>query len=260
MFSHLNVELSSKCNKSCSMCGRRKMEREHPELCDWGFMDFEMVRAIARQVPNKTIVQLHNNGEPTLYPYLDSALAQFKHCFRQFNTNGKLIVEKANEIIENMDVLTISVVENDPEADEQYETVKEFLSIKGSRKPGLVYRLLGRVSEETRWRELPGKVAKRVLHAPGGSYDYEKEVTIPEIGVCLDLLTHLSIDRYGNISLCVRFDPKRHLIIGNVRQISLFDAFRSPKRMKYIEKHLEQKRDECPGCNECHYYGCPRGE
>jgi hypothetical protein len=48
------------------------------------------------------VVQFHNNGEPTLYPYLEGALSLFWHCIRQFNTNGKLLVEKAYEIIGNL--------------------------------------------------------------------------------------------------------------------------------------------------------------
>jgi radical SAM protein with 4Fe4S-binding SPASM domain len=259
MFSILHLELTSRCNKSCPMCGRRRMEREYPHLVDWGDMDHDMVHKIAVQVPSGTIVQLHNNGDPTCYPYLGWALFRFKHCFRQFNTNGKLLPEKAGEIIDNLDMLTISVIENDIEGDYQYERVKEFLAIKGDHRPSMVYRLLGKVDKPERWRGLPGICCTRVLHAPGGSYDYERQVTIPEVGVCLDLLTHLAIDRYGNISVCVRFDPHGKLRLGNVNDISLFDAWKHPKRLAYIQKHIDQQRDKCPGCAECHYWGVPRG-
>jgi radical SAM protein with 4Fe4S-binding SPASM domain len=234
------------------------MEREYPHLVDWGDMDHEMVHKIAVQVPHRTIVQFHSNGEPLLYPYLGWALFQFRHCFRQFNTNGKLLPEKGSEIIDNLDVLTISVIEKDVEGDYQYDRVKEFLAVKGDRRPNIVFRLLGKVERPDRWQELGGVVCTRVLHAPGGSYDYEREVTKPEIGVCLDLLTHLAIDRYGNISVCVRFDPDGKLRLGNVNDISLYDAWKHPKRLKYIEKHIDQHRDNCGGCNGCHYWGVPR--
>ena len=45
----VNLELTSKCNKNCWMCGRRKLEREYPNLVDWGDMDFELVQTIAEQ-------------------------------------------------------------------------------------------------------------------------------------------------------------------------------------------------------------------
>lgn len=28
----INIELTSRCNKNCWMCGRRKVDREYPEL------------------------------------------------------------------------------------------------------------------------------------------------------------------------------------------------------------------------------------
>lgn len=259
MFNTLHLELTSRCNKSCPMCGRRKLEQEYPHLCDWGDMPTEMVQLIARQVPEGTVVQFHNNGEPTLYPYLGWAMFQFKHCIRQFNTNGKLLPEKAGEIIDNLDVLTISVIEKDIEGDYQYERVREFLDIKRDNRPSMVYRLLGNVENKQRWYGLPGKVVTRVLHSPNGSFNYSKVVTVPEIGLCLDLLTHLAIDRYGNISMCVRFDPNGKLRLGHVNELSLFDAWKHPKRLKYIQHHIDQERDKCPGCDRCDFWGVPRG-
>jgi radical SAM protein with 4Fe4S-binding SPASM domain len=169
-------------------------------------------------------------------------------------------VEKANDIIDNMEVLTISVIENDPEGDEQYELVKRFLSIKGDRAPRLVYRLLGRVDKPDRWKALPGIVCTRVLHAPGGSYDYQRQVTVPEIGICLDLLTHLCVDRFGNISLCVRFDPTGSLRLGNIESMSLEEAWFSEKRKAYLREHIAGNRVSLPGCGSCEFYGIPRGE
>ena len=32
MFNILNIELTSLCNKDCWMCGRRKIDKEYPEL------------------------------------------------------------------------------------------------------------------------------------------------------------------------------------------------------------------------------------
>lgn len=257
--SFINVELTSRCNANCWCCGRRKLEREHPSQVDWGDMDFDLLKEISRQVPPGTITQFHWNGEPTLFPRLGDALDLFPSCTRQFNTNGKLIVEKSDEIINHLEVLTISVVEKE-ETDEQYETVRRFLEIKGDRLPLVVYRLLGQVSSPERWASLPGVVATRVLHSPMGSRDYQRKVTIPEIGICLDLLTHLAIDRYGNISLCVRFDPHGHLRIGHVETTGLEGAWNSEKRRFYIEQHIAGRRDKLPGCDACHYWGVPIGD
>jgi radical SAM protein with 4Fe4S-binding SPASM domain len=119
--------------------------------------------------------------------------------------------------------------------------------------------LLGNVEKADRWEKLQGIVCRRVLHAAGGSYDYKKKVTIPEDGICRDLLTHLAIDRYGNISVCVRFDPEGKLRIGNLGEMSLAEAWQSDKRREYIQNHINQRRDLCPGCAICQYYGVQVG-
>ncbi|MFH0792063.1 MAG: radical SAM protein, partial [bacterium] len=182
----VNVELTSRCNKNCWMCGRRKIDREYPEISlKYGDMDFALVKKIAEQLPDGIIVQLHNNGESLLYPRFGEAAELFHRQVRCLDTNGKLVVEKANEIIDNLETLTISVIENDPEADEQYELIRKFLKIKGKRKPSMVYRCLGNVGMG-RYKKLDGMVITRVLHNPLGSFNYQRKPTIPEIGICLD--------------------------------------------------------------------------
>jgi radical SAM protein with 4Fe4S-binding SPASM domain len=223
-------------------------------------MPKEMVYEISKQVHSGIVVQFHNNGDPLLYPDLGYTLSLFRHNIRCFNTNGKLLIEKADQIIGNLETLTISVVQDDPEQEEQYATVRTFAKKKGVRKPILIYRLLGKVDNPARWYSgLPGRVVRRVLHSPKGSFEYEKEPAIPEIGICLDLLTHLAIDRFGDISICVRFDPEGDLRIGHVNG-GIEKAWTSEKRRYYIEKHIEQKRSELPGCGKCEYWGVPRGE
>jgi len=256
----INIELTSRCNKNCWMCGRRKIDREHPELSiQYGDMSFETVEQIANKLPSNLLLQFHSNGEPLLYPELGNALTRFKNQIRSFDTNGKLLLEKSAEIIDNLETLTISVIQADPEADEQYEIVKKFIEIKGNRKPFMVYRLLGIVDKQTRWYELPGLVATRMLHNPMGSFDYSKPVTIPEHGICLDLLSHLAIDRFGNCFPCVRFNPNRLQLLGNIKFMSLEEIWNSPKRLKILEKHIAGLRNDIDLCSTCDYYGIPRG-
>lgn len=277
----VNIELTNRCNKSCWMCGRRRMEKEHPDLCKWDDMDLELALNIVQQLPEGIIIQFHDNGEPLLYPYLSEILSWSYKQIRCFDTNGKLLLERANEIIHKMESLTISVIENDPEQDEQYEIVKKFLEIKKDRKPFMIYRLLGNVAitpdkeaianggkgyfiddkRKDRWYKLPGIVATRVLHSPYGSYNYEKEVTIPEVGFCWEVLSHMVINVEGLVSICVRFDPLKELVIGNCKKEKLVDIWNGEKRLNILKKHIDGKRNELPYCGKkCHYWGIPRGD
>jgi len=235
------------------MCGRRKIEKEYPELAFWGDMDFEMVKRISQEVPRGLVVQFHNNGEPMLYSKLGETLDLFEHCIRTFDTNGKLLTEKANEVIGRMETIAVSVFQDDPESDAQYSTVLKFLEIKGDRKPNLIWRCLGDVDLK-RYEDTGCIVATRILHSPDGSRDYTRKTTVPEIGICLDALHHLSINRKGEVSLCVRFDPKGDGIIGSLHEQSLEGIWTGSKRMERIDKLKMNQRDFEP-CKSCEYWG-----
>jgi len=257
----VNVELTSRCNKDCWICGRRERDKFYKDLV-YGDMDFELVKKICDELPPGIVVQLHNNGEALLYPRFKEVVLLFKNrgLITNIVTNGKSMVKKADEIIDNLDTMSISVFENDPEADEQYRLIVDFLKIKGDRKPFTSLRFVGRVNEE-KYKDIDVLKIKRLLHSPRGSFDYKrKDATIPEIGICWDFLNHLAIDRNGDVSVCVRFDPHRELVLGNVRTSSLIDLWYSEKRMKMKELHVSGRRKEIPFCNKCHFWGVPTGE
>jgi radical SAM protein with 4Fe4S-binding SPASM domain len=255
----VNVELTSKCNKNCWMCGRRKIDKEYPSIAmNYGHMDFELVKEISKQLPENIMVQFHWNGEGLLYPKFGDAINLFHKQIRCMDTNGKLIVEKADEIINNLDTMTMSVIERDSEGDEQYELVKKFLTIRKNRRPRLIYRCLGNVDIK-KWADLDGMVVKRILHHPLGSFKYKKEVTKPEAGICMDFLNTLAIDRFGDVSLCVRFDPKRLGVLGNLNEQTLKEIWSGSKRKKWLQYHIDGRRDLIPLCSYCEFWGIPKG-
>lgn len=255
----VNLELTSRCNKDCWMCGRRKIDREYPELAmDYGDMRFSLVKSIARQLPEGIVVQFHDNGEPLLYPHLKAALSLFPKQIKCMDTNGKLIVEKADEIISNLDTLTVSTFEKDAEAEEQYGLIEKFLKLKGDRKPNVVIRCLGNVDLD-KYRRFGLIVATRILHSPMGSFKYKKNPTVPEIGICLDFLNHLVIRRDGKVSICVRFDPKDLGVIGDCTKTSLAKIWNGAKRKEWMKCHIKGKRDKIPLCSLCEFWGVPTG-
>lgn len=263
----VNVELTNRCNKSCWMCGRRKIERDFPELAlKYADMDFSLIRLIAEQLPPGIVVQFHSNGEGMLYPRFGEAVRLFERQIKCITTNGLLLLEKADEVINNLDTVAVSIIQDEiPEIKKELlEIIKKFLEIKGDRKPLLIYRLLGNVGDEE-YRELPGIVVRRLLHAPMGSFHYQKgqekrNPSIPEIGICLDLLNHMCISQNGDISACVRFDPKKAGVIGNANKQSLKEIWNSEKRLGWIEYHKNGQRDKVPLCSTCQFWGVPTSQ
>ena len=261
--SNINIELTSRCNKSCFCCGRRKMEREHPELCNWGSIRFEMLERIAEQIPKGVFIQLHNSGEPLLYPHLFDAIKLFEGHYVGLNTNGKLLMEQ-QEAINQLSSITISIIPDDPEGDEQLRIAREFLQYKD--RPLTIFRLLGDINVDRKAmiyyfeKNYPRVIiCHRILHAPEGSHDYEKPVTKPEIGICLEMLHKLAIDRFGNVYPCVRYDPERKNLLGHVDMRALESIWEGPTRKKWIEWHIRGERDPVPLCQSCDFWGVARG-
>ena len=249
------------------MCGRRKRDQEKADQI-YGDMPFPMVKYLAGQVPPGIFVQFHINGEPLLYPKLPSALAAFKHCYTGLDTNGKLLL-KRSKTLALLDTLTISIIQDDKEGQEQLETIAKYLKTV-KKRPLIVFRLLGDIEKSDSffrrsltYKRLAEKFGCirvfRVLHSPDGSHDYEKPVTIPEIGVCLEMLHKLAIDRHGSVSPCVRFDPEGLNVMGNVNNNLLTEIWHSAKRREWVNSHLNNERSAVPLCVACHYWGIPRG-
>jgi radical SAM protein with 4Fe4S-binding SPASM domain len=93
-----------------------------------------------------------------------------------------------------------------------------------------------------------------------GSFNYRKlNPTIPEIGICLDFLHHLAVNKDGKVSICVRFDPKGLGVIGDATYQSLDEIWNSPVRKEWLSRHKEGRRDEIPLCSYCHFWGVPTG-
>lgn len=257
---NINIELTCKCNKKCWCCGRRRIEKEYPELAfSYSDMDFALLKKIAGQLPPNIVVQLHNNGEGTMYPRFGEAVKLFKRQITNIVTNGKLLVIKASEIIGNLDTMAISVIENDPEANEQYNIIKKFLKLKGKRKPYVIFRLNGNV-DSARYEKFNCTIARRILHSSLGSFNYQKsDPTIPEIGLCLDFLNHLAINSQGKVSICVRFDPKSLGVIGDTNTQSLAEIWNGKKRKQWLKYHLQGERGKIPLCSYCQFWGVPTG-
>ena len=254
----INIELTSRCNKACWMCGRRKVDREYPELAlDYGDMDFDLLRRIAPQIPPGIVTQFHRDGDALLYPRFGEALDLFPNNIRNIVTNGKLLAEKAGEVVGRLETLSVSIFENDGEAGEQLAIIREFLALKGGRKPFVTLRLIGEV-DDAPYRELNQLIIRRVLHAPMGSFNYRRRrPAIPEIGVCWDFLQHPCIDRQGHFSICVRFDPQALGRLGSLREQSLEELWNGPRRREWLARHLAGRRAEVPLCSYCEYWGVP---
>jgi MoaA/NifB/PqqE/SkfB family radical SAM enzyme len=244
------------------MCGRRKIDRDYPELkLEYGFMPFELLEKISKEIPPGIIVQFHNNGEPLMYPRLKEALSLFKGQVKALNTNGILLMDRKDAIVDTLDTITISTFQDDPDGDRQLDILEEFIQYKGARKPNVIIRCLGDIGVERRNRidSYGLLVADRILHSPMGSFSYTKKTVVPEAGVCLEMVGHPAINIKGDLSICVRFDPERKGVLGNIRNMTMDEMWNSDKRKQWLDLHISGSRKSVPLCEKCDFWGVPRG-
>lgn len=257
--SQINVELTSRCNKSCSFCGHQSL-KYNPTL-EEGDIEWSLFSKIVDQLPQGIIVQLHRDGEPTMYHSLSHILDKLFHFVSSIVTNGKLLVLRANTIIGHCTTLTISVFRGDPDGPEQFEIVRQFLSIKGERPPMVNVKIVGSLEpeREAAYGSLGVPIIRRLLHVPAGDTEYVKRnPTVPEVGICLDMLSHPSVDWKGNLHICNRLDPHDESVLGNLNHSTLDELWNSPKRMEWLKAHKRGRRDQASKlCHDCLFWGIP---
>ena len=252
--STINVELTSRCNKSCWHCPRPQSDIPKAD------MDLDLAVRIANQLPDNIVMLFHLDGEPLLYPYLGEALDAFRGKIRGFDTNGKLLVRRADMIIGNLEVLTVSVIENDEPHEKfwQWNQLYQFVAMKGDEKPRLVIRAVGDF-DSTKYYFFTPYIAKRLIHKPGARSDYGRKPPMPEFAICQDFLSHPVIHFDGDVGICPKFDPERKGVIGNANRQSLDEIWASEKRNEYLSLHIAGKRSEIEFCKDCEFWGIPVG-
>lgn len=246
----ISIELSSRCNKACSFCGRAKAREEGMETGD---IDIELFNHIVSQFKG-TVIQMNKDGEPLLYDKIWVVGTICRDYITNIVTNGMLLWEKRNALIDNFTTVTVSVIEDDSE---QFETVKKFKEYIGDGFPKTFIKFLGDY-HNPEYEKLGLKTMRRSIHNPEGDTGYKQsKPPIPELGVCIDFLTKPSIDWRGKFYICNRFDIEGKGVIGDCNKQTLQEIWDSDKRQQWLELHKQGRRDLIPLCAMCEYWGYP---
>ena len=257
--SQINIELTQACDKHnlCPFCAHQDPAIHFAAA--YKPMPFDLLEKIAAQIPVGVVVQYHRDGEPTAYRRLGDALRLFKDHITSLVTHGENLVKRADDIINNCTSLTVSMFKGDPDGALQYDIVQRFLQLKGDRKPMVNIKVVGELPIDRDVYSLGVPVIRRVLHNPDGNYHYAKRnPTVPEHGICLDFLSHPSVDWQGRLFICNRLDPENRGLLGDLKEQTLDELWNSPKRLEWLEAHKRGRRDQAsPLCKDCLYFGVP---
>lgn len=259
----INIELTSRCDKHtlCAFCGHQDPQI-FPTL-KFGDISDSLLTSLYEELEplGKTVVvQFHRDGDPLAYDRLMGALYVFNANIRSIVTHGEQLAKKANEIIGNAEALCVSIFRGDPDREIQLASLREFLMIKGDRLPRVLLKVVGDMSDDEllAYLSLGLPIMRRLIHVPINNSRYaHRAPTMPEHGLCLDLLHHPSIAWDGRVYLCNRLDVADKGLIGNLNEESLDSIWNGKLRASYIQAHIEGRRADVPPCKDCLFYGVP---
>ena len=284
----ISIELTNRCNLSCIMCPRPKLEK-----LKIGDMDFKLfMKAVddASKLPKREF-WLVGLGEPLFYKKLPEAIRYVQdrcpNSTINLSTNATLLDKKhSNYLIDGgIDRLEISLnagssstykkLMGADQYDKVMENIKSFLAIRKSNKN---YQLTGKpyiaiqiletqtTKNEVRdfidfWKPLVdgnGEVCIRPLTNWGGRVDLdsicEKNPAVKRYP-CFCLWNMAFIDIEGNVFPCCEYSrDNSELLLGNIKESSLIDIFKQQKIHIIRKAHLRDEYSKFSDCAKCNVF------
>ena len=268
----LQVEITSVCNYRCVFCYQTDSELTKKENGHMGSMTLDLFKKIVDETNGKCeAVTLASRGEPLICKDFVQMLKYMSGKFlaSKVNTNASLLTEEKCHGILQTDLQTL-VFSCDAAEEPLYsqlrvggsletvlQKIRMFNEVKRKHYPGskLVTRVAGvKVNHQQNidkmdkfWGELVDEVAF-VKYNPHEN-TYERPVNQEE-RPCTDLWRRVFVWWDGRINPC-DVDYRSHLCVGNVKDSSISDLWRSSSYQELRQKHLERNRQAAFPCNRC---------
>lgn len=270
----IGIELSSLCNLSCKHCPPQmnKSNMKHQML------DYDLFLKIIDEIDSfgKRRIALHKDGEPLLYPKIESVMARLKtkqmhHIY--LSTNAHLLNENISlAILENsIDVVNFSIGAASAEFyskvrghnfDKVVKNIQNFLNLseKYTNKPLIQVQIINlpeysEINEEIEsfklfWKEFGVKIDVWDK-LTWGVFDDDKS---PKHRYpCLSLWESLDVNSDGTVSVCC-MDWEHKLLVGNISEKSIYEIWHSPELRTIRDIHIGGRENELDACKKCNYW------
>jgi len=253
----LNIELTSRCNLSCSHCPRSGISRDHKND-----MDFDTFKMIIDGAPDVRTLLPFQWGEPLLSPMIYDCIsyASSRGIRVMVTTNGTLLDEKAskNLIESGLERLTISF-EGDKNSQKSIrgtdpdQVIANAVNFKRIRdKLGLNCALdVSMVVDEktepmmTEFKKIFNEVGDRLQFIP-------RFIKSKRVKPCRELWRGvLVVLSNGDVTICCA-DNTGKAVIGNVNDRPLTQMLNSTQMQKLRQSH--KLRSFTGICKECGEY------
>ena len=268
----LQVEITSVCNYRCVFCYQTDSELTEMGNGHMGNMTLELFKKVIDEANGKCeAITLASRGEPLINKEFVKMLKYMNGKFlaSKVNTNASLLTEEKCHGILQTDLQTL-VFSCDAAEEPLYsqlrvggsleivlKKIRMFNEIKQKQYPDskLITRVSGvKVNHQQNidemdkfWGELVDEVAF-VKYNPWEN-TYERSINNEE-RPCTDLWRRSFIWWDGRVNPC-DVDYRSHLCVGNVRDSSVSDLWRSSSYAELRRKHLERNRQAAFPCNRC---------
>lgn len=280
---YVDVEATNNCNYDCLFCSRQMMKRPI------GYIDMDVFKKIVDEISNYDCgLRFSRWGEPLLHPKIFDMVkyANERGVLTFVSTNGFLLNESMLEKVfqSGLDTIRFSfqgvtregykLMRNTKDA-KQYDIVcgniERLVKERDKRKSDRPFIIMNTtITDETEdevrefkehWGEIVDKVEvgnTTFSMLEGEGLERVKDL-IPKESFertytkCAEILLKLSIDCNGDITPCCG-DYDKFLTVGNVKEMSLLEAWNSDKINELREMvSYAMRHGELELCKKCYY-------
>jgi len=284
----INIEITSRCNLKCKFCVNSTMEREKRDISN---EIFEKIINDIKCYPEVSNIIPVGLGEPFLnknwYDLLVMIKMEFPGIPIYIVTNGIIltpnVTDKISEILKSDDSLLISINSWDKDKyrklmgldrlDQVNQNVKyllenkkrgrslfiiklQFIRLKGLKN--FLHLVFFTLKWKIRLNGSPDVIYIRELENWGGQINTIKFSTKSEKPryACPALWSIAMINCEGDIYPCCEqlTHKKGSLLLGNIRNITLKEAFNGDKYREIRRNHLNGNWDIYPECKNCDFW------
>ena len=269
-FSKIYVEITNKCNLSCSFCSIDNLDKKE--------MTPNEFRIVIDKIKNYTDnIYLHVKGEPLLHSHLDEILdiCDNNKINVRITTNGTLLENKRNLLLKhNIKQINVSL-HSENNLHNYFDKVFNTCDLL-SKNTAIIYRIwalptlnLDKLSTEivdkiNNHYKLSPEIVNKIMTEKNIKIkeniylDKDYEFEWPEIntkksdyGTCLGTKSHIAILSNGNITPCC-LDSNGIITLGNIFNDNLDDVINS-ELFKTINQGFNNNKVVHRLCQSCTY-------